>query len=122
MTAAPRFLSPVRVSQPEHGASPMKNPAFSSGRAGAGARGDDHKSASRRWFRALLWRAFPSPSEGDLADKAARVLDVSPRQVTNWLRCEHDAGLSYVTAVMAVAGAEVVFGQIAPRRDGKKDS
>jgi hypothetical protein len=91
----------------------VKYPAHSSS-----ARADDHKTASRRWFRDLLWRAFPSPSEGDLAIKAARVLDVSPRQVQNWLRCEHDAGLSYVTAVMAIAGAEVVFGQIATRRRG----
>lgn len=91
----------------------MKNPAQSSS-----ARAGDHKSASRLWFRALLWRAFPSPSERELADKAARVLDVSPRQVQNWLRCENDAGLSYVTAVMAIAGAEVVFGRIAPRATG----
>lgn len=113
MTAAPRFVSPVRVSRPEHGASDVKYLAKSV--PGLPRRADDHKSASRRWFAALLWRAFPSPSEGDLADKAARVLDVSPRQVRNWLRCENDAGVSYVTAVMAIAGAEVVFGRIAPR-------
>lgn len=83
----------------------MKNPANST----------DHATASRRWFAAMLWRAFPSPSEGDLALKAARVLDVSPRQVRNWLRCEHDASLRYVTAVMAIAGAEVVFGLVEGR-------
>lgn len=69
----------------------------------------DHAKASRRWFAALLWRAFPSPSERDLSHKAARVLDVSPRQVVNWLRCENDASLRYVLAVMAIAGAEIVF-------------
>lgn len=73
------------------------------------ARSADHVTMSRRWFAALLWRAFPSPSERDLSHKAARVLDVSPRQVVNWLRCDHDAGLSYVLAVMAIAGAEVIF-------------
>ena len=69
----------------------------------------DHKSASRKRFAAMLWMAFPSPSERDLSIKAAMVLDVSPRQVVKWLRCEHDAAVSYVFAVMAIAGAEIVF-------------
>lgn len=72
----------------------------------------DHASASRRWFRDLLWRAFPSRSEGELSDKASRVLDVSPRQVRNWLREDNDASLRHVTAVMAIAGAEVLFTKI----------
>jgi hypothetical protein len=75
----------------------------------------DHTKASRRFFAALLWRAFPSPSERALSEKAARVLDVSPRQVQNWLRCEHSAAWHYVAAVMAVAGAEVVFRRIEGR-------
>jgi len=91
----------------------VKNPAYS-----APERGDDHKMASRLWFRALLWQAFPSRSEAELAEKAGAVLGKSTRQVQNWLRLEHDAGLSVVTAVMAIAGAEVVFGRIAPRRGG----
>lgn len=70
----------------------------------------------RRWFRNMLWRAFPSPSEHDLTVKAAGVLDVSPRQVKNWLREEHDASLRYVMAVMAIAGAEIVFGRIERRK------
>lgn len=85
----------------------MKNPAYSA---------VDHATASRRWFAGLLWRAFPSASEHELSHKAARVLDVSPRQVVNWLRCEHDASLRYVTAVMAIAGAEVVLGRVEGRR------
>jgi hypothetical protein len=76
----------------------------------------EHGGASRRWFRNLLWRAFPSRSENDLAVKAASVLDVSPRQVRNWLREENDASLRHVTAVMAVAGAEVLFTKIERRR------
>lgn len=76
----------------------------------------EHGSVSRRWFRNLLWRAFPSRSENDLANKAASVLDVSPRQVRNWLREENDASLRYVTAVMAIAGAEVLFTKIEGRR------
>lgn len=66
-------------------------------------------SAARKTFAALLWRAFPSHSEHDLSHKAARVLDVSPRQVKNWLRCENSAAFHYVAAVMAIAGAELVF-------------
>lgn len=78
----------------------MKNPAgFAS----------DHVKSSRKAFAALLWRAFPSPSEHDLAVKAAAALDVSPRQVKNWLRCEHSAAWHYVSAVMLIAGAELVF-------------
>lgn len=69
---------------------------------------------ARRWFSDLLWIAFPSPSEHDLSLKAAPVLDVSPRQVRNWLRRENDASLRYVFAVMAIAGVEVILGK--PRR------
>lgn len=76
----------------------------------------DHSAASRRWFSNLLWRAFPSRSENDLANKAASVLDVSPRQVRNWLRGENDASLRYVTAVLAIAGAEMIFTKIEGRR------
>jgi hypothetical protein len=76
----------------------------------------EHGTVSRRWFRNLLWRAFPARSEADLANKAASVLDVSPRQVRNWLREENDASLRYVTAVMAIAGAEVIFSKIEGRK------
>ena len=78
----------------------MKNYANSSG---------DNISSSRKAFANMLWRAFPSPSEHELANKAARVLDVSPRQVTNWLRCENSAAVHYFFAVVAIAGAEIVF-------------
>lgn len=69
----------------------------------------DNISSSRKAFANMLWRAFPSPSEHELANKAARVLDVSPRQVTNWLRCENSAAIQYFFAVAAIAGAEIVF-------------
>ena len=71
--------------------------------------GGDLVMASRRTFASLLWRAFPSPSEQVLAEKAARALDVSPRQVKNWLRCENSAAAHYVFAVVTIAGAEIVF-------------
>jgi len=69
----------------------------------------DRNTAYRMWFRDMLWRAFPADSDAARAEKAARVLDVSDRQVRNWLRCEHDPKLRYVMAVIAIAGAEVVF-------------
>ena len=69
----------------------------------------DHPTAYRNWFRDMLWRAFPAPSDTERAARAARVLNVSDRQVRNWLRCEHDPSLRHVMAVIAIAGAEVVF-------------
>jgi hypothetical protein len=74
---------------------------------GDGARGMN--SAPRKWFSAMLWRAFPARSEAELSEVAARALGCSARQVKNWLRCENDASLSYVVQVLAIAGAEVVF-------------
>lgn len=65
-----------------------------------------HKSMSRKWFAALLWRAFPAASNIEVARLGAPVLGVSERQITNWLNCENDAALSYVTAVMVLAGVE----------------
>lgn len=96
------FLSTPKKSFPQdqYGVSMRKNPADC---------GADHISSSRKAFANLLWRAFPSPSEHDLSHRAAHVLDVSPRQVKNWLRCEHSAAWHYVAAVMAIAGCELVF-------------
>lgn len=74
--------------------------------------GGDQVKASRKWFASMLWRAFPARSEREVSLKAALVLDVTPRQVQNWLRCNNDAGLTHVLAVMAIAGAEVVLGKV----------
>lgn len=86
-----------------------RNPAIPKG-------ADAHVRASRRWFAGLLWRAFPAPSAAALAERAAGVLGVSERQVRNWLDERNDAGLSHITAVMLIAGCEVVFRQIEGRR------
>ena len=69
----------------------------------------------RRWFANLLWRAFPAGSEHELAIKAAPVLDVTPRQVQNWLRGEHDAKLGTILAVLTIAGSENIFDIIGGR-------
>lgn len=84
----------------KHGGSKVKNLAENA---------LDQVSGARKVFATLLWRAFPAPSEHDLCIKAAHVLDVSPRQVRNWLRCENSAAWHYVAAVMVIAGAELVF-------------
>ena len=68
-----------------------------------------HKSLSRKWFATLLRRAFPGASNREIAEMAAPVLDVSERQIANWLKCENDAALSYVTAVMVLAGVELAL-------------
>lgn len=73
----------------------------------------DHTSASRRWFARLLWRAFPGPSEHEVAQQASRALGVSPRAVTYWLRGQNSAALQYVTATMLIAGLELALGTMA---------
>ncbi len=85
-----------------------KNPAQNARRGKFAWSG--HRTRSRKWFAGMLWRAFPAESERGVAQRAAPVLDVSERQVINWLRCDHDAALSYVTAVLVIAGAETVLG------------
>ena len=102
MTCAPSpsVFHSVGQSQTKHGVKCMKSYSNST---------LDRETAYRMWFRDLLWRAFPASSDAARAESAARVLDVSERQVRNWLRCEHDPKLRYVMAVMAIAGAEVVF-------------
>ncbi|WP_438939119.1 hypothetical protein [Cereibacter sphaeroides] len=93
---------------------------FSKGKDGAVtlknlAHSDAHGRASRKRFARLLWRAFPATSERDLAAKAAPVLGVSERQVKNWLRCENDAALRHVVAVMTLACGEEIFSLIEGR-------
>jgi len=110
MNAAPHSFSnavPVSSSQAKHKETALKNLARFHG---------DNIAPARKAFAALLWRAFPSPSERELAHKAARVLDVSPRQVKNWLRCENSAAIHYFFAVAAIAGAEVVFERVEGRQ------
>lgn len=102
----PHSFCEVPLTRDKHRSIPLKNFAES---------GLDHKLSARRTFAALLWKAFPGPSENDVAEKAARVLDVTPRQVRNWLRCENSAAWHYVSAVMLIAGAEIVFQKVEAR-------
>lgn len=77
--------------------------------------GPEHRARFRKWFASLLWSAFPGASERDVARRAAPVLDVSERQVINWLRGENDAAGSYVAAVMIYAGVMSALGPIRGR-------
>lgn len=67
------------------------------------------KEKRRRWFADLLWRTFPGASMREKAQRAAPVLDLSPRQIENLMKMEHDAKLPTVLAVLALAGAECIF-------------
>jgi hypothetical protein len=71
----------------------------------------DVEASNRMWFRDVLWRAFPAPSDAARAEKAHKVLGCSERQVINWLNCENDPKLRYILKALAVAGAEIVFHQ-----------
>lgn len=48
------------------------------------------RDASRREDAELLRRAFGARTQQAIADKAARALGVSPRQVIYWLHLEND--------------------------------
>lgn len=105
MTApVPVPASAVPSSHKEHGGYALKNLAQN--------KVDQEGTASRRFFAAMLWRAFPGPSENAVAKKAHRALGVSERQVKNWLRCENSAPVNAVLSVLAIAGAEIVFKHI----------
>lgn len=78
---------------------PMKNPARCPFIA--------PPSQERRWFRDLLWMAFPGRSASEVATAASRALGVSRREVQHWLACEHQPRLKHVAALMLLVGIEV---------------
>ncbi|MCA0204325.1 MAG: hypothetical protein LCH92_08285 [Proteobacteria bacterium] len=51
------------------------------------------------------------------AQIAGPVLDLSPRQVENLMKMEHDAKLGTVLCVLALAGAENIFEIIEGREE-----
>lgn len=69
----------------------------------------------REWFRDLLWYAFPARSDADRAKHIHHAIGVSQRQAQHWLRCDNDAALRYVVAVLVIAGAEAAFAKIGGR-------
>lgn len=59
----------------------------------------DFREASRRADAVLLRRAFDGPTQDAIAQRGSRALDVSPRQIINWMKCEHDMPSWAVKAV-----------------------
>ena len=96
------------LARPEHRNAALNYPSQSNVHAAA--------ANPRRWFAELLWRAFPSRSERDLAATAAPVLDISERQVRNYLRELHDPSLTITLKVLAIAGAEIACAIMEGRR------
>ena len=76
------------------------------------------KKKRRRWFAGLLWKAFPGGSMREKAIAAAPVLDLTPRQIENLMKMEHDAKLPQILAVLAIVGSDNIFDIIARREDG----
>lgn len=67
------------------------------------------ETARRRWFADLIWRAFPGDSARAKAQVAAPVLGLTPRQVENLLKGQHNAKLGTILKVLTVAGADAIF-------------
>lgn len=61
-----------------------------------------HRLVSREFAAEMLWAAFPSNSENELCEKAARVIDTSPNTIRRILRKETDAKLSIVFPIIAM--------------------
>lgn len=66
----------------------------------------------RERFARMLWLAFPSPSENDLAQRAGPVLGVHPRTIKNYLRCTHEAGMGKFLIVAGIIGFETTVTMI----------
>jgi hypothetical protein len=87
---------------------PVKNPSGTTGR-------DICPDLSKERMVRLLWAAFLSRSENELAEKASRYLGVTERTVRNYLRRTHEAKLRHAIMLGALVGYErflgIVFGE-----------
>ncbi len=59
----------------------------------------DFREASRKEDSRLVRMAFDGPTQDAIAKKGSRALGVSPRQIINWMKCEHDMPSWAVKAV-----------------------
>jgi hypothetical protein len=66
----------------------------------------------RRLFSRMLWQAFPSHSEHEVAEKAAPILGLSERHVRRLLQCDHSAKIEHFLAVAAIVGFEAVLSMV----------
>ncbi len=76
----------------------------------------DFREKSRRDDANLIRMAFDGPTQDAIAQKGSRALGVSPRQIINWMQCQHDMPSWAVKAVRHyVRGVE----RLADRIEGK---
>lgn len=59
----------------------------------------DFREHSRREDARLIQTAFDGPTQSAIAERGSRALGVSPRQIINWMKCEHDMPSWAVKAV-----------------------
>ena len=92
MNATPSFRnsSPVSSSQGNNRGEAMKYLAKSN---------HDFREASRKADAMLIRRAFDGPTQDAMAQRGSRALGVSPRQIINWMQCQHDMPSWAVKAV-----------------------
>lgn len=121
MTLPPSAASHSLLGHPErdqHGAYRVEKSCRKSVRTAAGAAQDEEAELAR--FVCLLRRAFPgTASDHELSETAAAVLStrrrtVHPKTVRNWLNGDNTPHFRHVMRVLAIAGAEAVFGLLDP--------
>lgn len=61
----------------------------------------DFREQSRKEDARLISLAFDAPNQSKIAEKGARALGVSPRQIIYWMQCENDMPSWAVKAVKA---------------------
>ena len=84
------FQSYRSQSQEEHRSKSLKYLAKSNA---------DFREMSRREDANLVRTAFNGPTQDSIAQKGSRAIGVSPRQIINWMKMEHDMPSWAVKAV-----------------------
>lgn len=64
------------------------------------------KSVGRELVARMLWAAFPGPSEHAVSERAAPVLDMSPKHIRRLLRQENSVNADVVVALIVLVGFE----------------
>lgn len=64
------------------------------------------KSVGRDLVARMIWAAFPGPSEHAVSERAAVVLDMSPKHIRRLLRKENAVNADVVVALIVLVGFE----------------
>lgn len=64
------------------------------------------QSLGRDLVAKMIWAAFPGPSEYAVAERAAKVLDMSPKHIRRLLRGENSVNADVVMALIVLVGFE----------------